>query len=425
MSLFNKKLLVLGGTMLSCEIVKAAKEQGAVVYVTDYLDESPAKKIADKSFMVSTIDVDAVVNLIAQEKIDGVLTGFVDMLLPYYFDICKKADIPCYISSKEQIHKVTEKDKFKELCRKFDVPVVEEYAVKAPFTIENTRDMKFPVLIKPVDNSGARGVYICNSLEDLQEKYPKSLEFSKSKTILIERYVNAKEATVFYLIQDGEIRLSAMGDRHVKKFQEGVIPLPVAYTFPSKKLPKYQEEIDEKVIAMFRSIGVENGMAFIQLFTEEDGFIVYEMGYRLTGSLEYKIIEEFNGINPLTCMVNHALTARMSDDKFLVQKLNPNPKRLGANITLLANPGRIAKIEGVEEITRHPKILDVVTSYEVGESIPSNALGTLQQVVARVFLVSDSKEELVDLFNLVGRTIKVENEFGNSLLIDGVDFNEL
>jgi len=162
----GKKLLILGGTLLSCEIIKQAKKQGAFIVVTDYLEDSPGKKIADKSFLISTTDVEAVVDLIRNEKIDGVLTGFIDLLLPYYVEICEKANIPCY-ATKEQIDITTNKTKFKELCRSFDVPVVEEYDIKYPFTKGDIKHLEYPVLIKPVDNSGARGVFICKNCDEL------------------------------------------------------------------------------------------------------------------------------------------------------------------------------------------------------------------------------------------------------------------
>ena len=80
MDIKGKKLLILGGIALSCEIIKQAQKQGVIVLVTDYLEGSPGKKIADKSFMISTTDVEAVVRLIQKEKIDGVLTGAVPVL---------------------------------------------------------------------------------------------------------------------------------------------------------------------------------------------------------------------------------------------------------------------------------------------------------------------------------------------------------
>ena len=96
MNLIGKKLLVLGGTNMSCEIVQKAKELGLYVIVADYDENAPAKIIADKASMVSATDVDAVVNLIKEEGIDGILTGFIELLLPFYQQICEKAKLPCY-----------------------------------------------------------------------------------------------------------------------------------------------------------------------------------------------------------------------------------------------------------------------------------------------------------------------------------------
>jgi len=162
----------------------------------------------------------------------------------------------------------------------------------------------------------------------------------------------------------------------------------------------------------------------MQIFIRDDEFVVYEMGYRITGSLEYKIIEAINGVNPMEAMVNYALTGKMSDEQ-LSKKLNPNHTMFGANVTLLANPGTIATIEGVEEVASHPQVLDVITSYSVGDTVAPTALGTLQQVVARAFMVAENKQELADLIAFVQNTIKVKNKQGESLLIEGFDISEL
>lgn len=85
-NLSGKRLLVLGGSRISCQIVRKAQEMGIYVMVTDWypVEKSPAKQIADKAFTVSTADVDAIVKLIRDEKVDGVITGFTDSVLPYY-----------------------------------------------------------------------------------------------------------------------------------------------------------------------------------------------------------------------------------------------------------------------------------------------------------------------------------------------------
>ena len=81
-SLKGKKLLLLGGFNLACDIVRRAQEMGVYVVVADYDKNCPAKDIADKFVPVSATDVDALVELCKKENIDGVTTGFVDIGTP-------------------------------------------------------------------------------------------------------------------------------------------------------------------------------------------------------------------------------------------------------------------------------------------------------------------------------------------------------
>ncbi len=422
-NLNGKKLLILGGIAPSIEVVKHSKQMGLKVYVTDYLPDSPAKKIADKSFMVSTTDVKALAALIEKEKIDGLITGFVDLLLPYYQQVCELTGKPCY-ATKEQIDMLTNKARFKELCHQFDIPVVDEYTFKLPLTKSKIEDYSYPVLLKPTDNSGGRGIFICRSPEELIANYEKALAFSTSKHVLIERYMIAKEVTIFYLMQDGEIFLTAMGDRHVKHFQDGIIPLPVAYSFPSLYLKEYQNSIHQRVVDMFKAIGMKNGMVFIQSFVENGKCIFYEMGYRLTGSLEYKLISHACGFDPMDMMIHFALTGKMSRVD-LGKLTNPNFNKPYCNITLLARPGKVGKMQGIEETKKIPGVLDVFCSYAEGDEIPDKALGTLAQVIIRVFAFANTKRELAGLMDKVHNTINVFSEEEESMLLPVFDTQEL
>ena len=158
----GKRLLVLGGTRISCEIIRKAMQMGLTVGVADYYprEQSPGKLIADEDYEVSTLDVDAVAALIKKQRFDGVLTGFSDMLLPYYAEICRKAGLPSY-GTKEQFELFTNKERYKALCRKYGVPTVEEYRVD-PETVDDS-EIRYPVLVKPADGSGSRGIMVCHN----------------------------------------------------------------------------------------------------------------------------------------------------------------------------------------------------------------------------------------------------------------------
>ena len=420
-NLEGKRLLILGGSRISCEIVRKAQDMGIYVMVTDWypIERSPAKQMADKAFMVSTADIEAVVKLIEKEKIDGVITGFTDSVLPYYARICKEAGLPCY-GTEEQFEMLINKRKYKELCKKFGVPTVEEYIIKDTLQDKDFDEIKYPVLVKPADNSGARGITICGNKNELIEAYNRAIAFSKSGEVLVERYIDGKEVTVFWVFQDGDIYLAGMGNRHINHEQEGVIGLPVAYTFPSKHLKKYEREIEPRVKEMLSSIGIKNGMMFMQCLVENDECIVYDIGFRLTGSLEYKLLDAICGYNPLEMMIRFALTGQMANYS-IKEKATPYWNKYACNVSFLAKPGIVGKIDGIDDIRKIPKVIDAVLAHVEGDEIPESAKGTLKQIILRVFATASNQKELEEVLNDIYHSLKVTSLDGENMLLNGLD----
>ncbi|WP_368652898.1 ATP-grasp domain-containing protein [Ornithinibacillus sp. 4-3] len=425
-TLGGKRLLILGGSRISCEIVRKAKELGIYTMVTDWypLEQSPAKQLADEYFMTSTADIPAMVNLIKEHKVDGVITGYTDSVLPYYAEMCKQTGLPSY-GTREQFEILTNKNKYKKLCREFGVPVVDEYYItETDLETEKINEIHYPVLVKPADGSGARGVLVCNNKDELIEYYKQSLKYSQSKEVLIERYVQGKEVTVFYLLKDGEVYLNGMGNRHVKHNQEGVIPLPVAYTFPSIHLKKYQNEVEPRVKEMFKSLDMKNGMVFMQCIVENGNCLVYDIGYRLTGTLEYKLMEEIYDYNPLEMLIRFALTGKMFTEN-INNKLEAIWKKYALNVSFLIKPGTIKKINGLKAIKTMPQVIDATLAHVEGDILPETAKGTLKQIVLRVFATAQDQNELAQLLDDIYNKLEVISDKEENMLLDGFDLTEL
>ncbi len=418
-NLKGKRLLIMGGMRISCEIVLKAKEMGIVTIVADYYpkEQSPAKLIADEDIQVSVTDVDAVVEVINQEHIDGVFVGFNDMLLPYYAEICKKAGLPCY-GTKEQFETLIAKDQYKALCRQFGVPTIPEYDI-------NDTDIKYPVLVKPVDSSGSRGITICHNREELETAVETGRNASKTGKVLIERYMDGREVTVFWTFQEGNYYLSALGNRHVKQNQgQDVIPLPVGYTFPSIFLPKYRAEVEENCKRMFSHLGIKDGMLFMQCKVEDGTCYVYDMGFRLTGSLEYKILERVCGYNPLKMMIQFALTGKMGEES-IADKATPEFATPAFNVSCLSAPGTIKDIIGVEEVKSFPEVEDVVIAHAPGEVITEQMRGLLAQITVRVLGSVQAKEELLPIMQKIDNTIHIFGNDSQELLLSGIEYNDI
>ena len=418
-NLKGKRLLILGGMRISCEIVRTARRMGVYTLVADYntIENSPGKQIADEAVDLSVIDVDAVVNYVKNNNIDGVFVGFNDMLLPYYAEICEKAGLPCY-GTKEQFDTLIAKDQYKALCRQFGVPTIPEYSI-------DDENIKYPVLVKPVDSSGSRGITICHNRQELEAAVEVGKKASKTEKVLIERYMDGREVTVFWTFQNGNYYLSALANRHVKHNQgNDVIPLPVGYTFPSVYLPKYRKEVEENCKRMFSHLGLKDGMMFMQCKVEDGTCYVYDLGYRLTGSLEYKILERVCGYNPLEMMICHALTGEMGEES-IADKAVPEFKTPAFNVSCLCAPGTIKEITGIEEVKQMPEVIDAVIAHFPGETITEKMRGLLAQITVRVLGAVPTPNDLLPAMQRIDNTIHIIGEKGEELLLPGIEYSDI
>lgn len=415
----GKRLLILGGMRLSCEIVKKAQELGIITIVADYnkVEDSPGKQIADEAVDLSVTDVDAVVSFIKGNRIDGVFVGFNDMLLPFYAEICQRAGLPCY-GTKELFELLIAKDQYKSLCRRFGVPTIPEYDY-------SDDDIQYPVLVKPVDNSGSRGITICHNKKELELAVKTGKSASKVGKVLIERYMNGREVTVFWTFQNGEYYLSALGNRHVKQNQgDDVIPLPVGYTFPSVFLPKYRAEVEDNCKQMFRYLGIKDGMMFMQCKVEDGTCYLYDLGFRPTGSLEYKLLNRICGYNPLEMMIRFALTGKMGEES-IAEKAVPEFKTPAFNVSCLCAPGTIKEITGIDKVMKMPEVEDVVLAHTAGETIAEHTRGLLSQIAIRVLGVVPSKNDLLSVMTRIEDIINIIGIDGEPLLLPGIEHDDI
>lgn len=408
----GRKILILGGNRLSCDIVDAAKSLGVYTIVTDWYDSdrSPAKLICNERWDISTTDYDELFKRIKDENIDGILTGFSDSYLMPYQHLCELTGLPCY-ATKEQFEWSLDKKTFKEKCRKYGVPVVPEYAVENfdKSIISETHR----VIIKPVDNSGSRGIYICGNPEDFDEKLKDSLEFSEKKQVVIERYMDCDDVSFEYRIQDGEVTLTAICDRYIYKTpDEGSITSSLIY--PSKYTDVYMSDVDKRVRRMFEAEGLKNGVLFMQAFAENDNFYFYEMGYRLSGGRHYIFTKNQNDESALEELINFAITGKMSDRR-IADIANPCFKDVCSQLSIICESDKIAKIEGWKEIVEMPQVIDAMKTFKEGDVVGKQ--GTTASIFARLHIVVKNLGELEAIKSTVYSILKVKNEIGENLVI--------
>ncbi len=423
----QKILLVLGGTSASLDVVRTAQEMGVYVIVTDNQENGVAKDLADESATVSTTDMDGLLRLIKEKNIDGVFCGPSEFNIQNTMKICKLANLPFY-ATKEQWDICSNKESFKQLCRDNDVPTVLEYDVDLNSAHElSADDIKYPVIIKPVDGCSSKGISVCYSGDELKQAYDEALEFSESERVIVEKYIEngGTVTSVRYIANDGKLYLSLTGDTYIVDPYHRTALISAVTIFPSKHTDMYVKDIDERVQAMFETIGIKNGVLFMQSLTEGNHLYFHEMGLRLSGGLTYQITETANGVNDLKMMIRYALGGPMAY-KEEIELIDPNLNgKIAASLCIPLKVGRIKSIEGLDVILKTVKLESFIQYYNVADEITEDRIGTLLQHFGRFKFFADSKEEIADLINFIQNTLKIYDEQGNDMIFMKFDVNRL
>lgn len=406
----GKRLLILGGTTLLIHVVETAKSMGVYTIVTDKDPHSPAKLVADKSYNVSTGDVDALIDLVIQETIDGVFTGYEDFNTTIACKLCSKMNLPFY-ATQDQIDITKNKIAFKEMCRKYGVPVVKEFF--------NDDDIIFPCVTKPADSYSGKGILICNNIKEFEYGKKYAMSFSKTGQYLVEKYMDSRNVeciNIDYLIRDGEIKLSAVGDKYVNDEQGNKTPLTAGVLYPSIRQEEYVKMLNDTVINMFSQLGLKNGTLFIEAFYDEEGFHFYEMGYRVGGGQSSILLNSICGIDYVKMLISYALTGIMCDVQTWTH-VNPNFEKVACSLVILIKPGVIQHIEGVMDIKSLSDVVKFTQYYEEGEEMPKHLVGTLGQTFARIHIVSESMSKFADALGVIKQSLHIVDENGENMLL--------
>lgn len=407
----KKKLLILGANPETVSLVKKANEMGYYTILTDYDPNAFAKKYASKSYNIDASDVEKLVELAKKEQVDGVLVGVAEALLPAYCQVCEKLGMPCF-GTQEQFSIMVRKDYFKNKCREYGVPTIEEYSS------DEIDNVEYPVLVKPIDSCSSKGITVCHNRAELDEAIEYAISFSKSGKYLIEKYMTGDEVISYYVIQDGNPIFVGMCDRYTYKAREELVQLPTSYIFPSRHIDSYIEKTDSVVKKMLKGMGIKNGSIFFQAFEDNGVVRIYEPGFRLNGAQEHLIISEISGIDAKEVYINLALTGKASDLD-LSNMSNPKHKQLACKLSPLVNVGTIAELRGLEEIEELSDVVSVNPSYCQGDTVTGE--GTLKQIVCRFFIVSENKQDLINTIEKIYETLVVKDSDGNDMLIGRFD----
>ena len=171
------KVLILGSLGEFTELVQMAGKKGYETVVCDGYPDGPARKYADRSYVIPVTEIDRIATLCREEQVDGIITSFSDLLLECMVKIADKAGLPCYLKP-EQLPWYRDKSACRLLLEKLGLPSPGYKKISVDFLREKTEtelaatvgELTYPLICKPLDKYGSRGIFIIHNPKEIRQK---------------------------------------------------------------------------------------------------------------------------------------------------------------------------------------------------------------------------------------------------------------
>ena len=410
----QSKIVILGGNAETGALVEVANRLGFYTVVIDPYPNAIAKVNAHKAYDVDVTDAVAVDEVINLERPAGVLVGVADPLVPYYFQICNRNRLSCYVNE-ASLAAFTSKANFADICQQFGIPVTPNYRLN----IENQSEiasLPYPVVAKPVDAGAGVGMSVVRGPADLQEAVQKCLEVSIRKEYIVEKFMDCEDTLAYFTFVDGEVYLSAMADRYKASTQNDGSAVCIGAEYPSKHLERFLSDVYPNLKKMFRSLELQNGVLLIQFFFESGKFHAYDPGFRLQGEAPHIYLKHFNGFDHREMLLNFSVKNEMYDGDFNQVNSCLFHGNHACTVWVILTTGTVSHIEGIHELQSHPNVISVLTRFAVGDVITSDMIGTERQVFARVYLVGESQGQLSEVVHDIHSAVVVQDKSGADMI---------
>ena len=260
-----KTILILGAIESFCDLILDIKDMGMQTVVCDYYPDAPGKQLGDFSYDLSTTDVDAMIKVATKHNVDGAICAFSDRNIPICYEIAERLHLPTFYT-KEIIDIITDKIKMKAHFNRYGFPVLNYKVIKENFTEDELAGFNFPVIIKPIDSSGSKGVFVCETIAEIKTYFKISANESvdHKDEIIVEEYYPTDEISITAWVKQGKSYVTCIYDVG-KNFEKNVILSSVI--FPSKYTNHTQfPQIVKLVQDLTTSLNIKEGPITVQCF---------------------------------------------------------------------------------------------------------------------------------------------------------------
>lgn len=304
-----KKLLLLGGARYLLPVIEAAHKLGIYVITCDYLPDNIAHKYSDQYLDVSIIDKDAVLEAAKKEKIDGIMSFATDPGVVTAAYVAEKMGLPA-AGSYESVSILQDKGRFRKFLTDngFVVPHARSYE-SISSAQKDTDYFNWPVIVKPVDSAGSKGVTKVDSPADLEKSIKYALEFSHSNKFIIEDFIEKRgcssDSDCFSI--DGKLAVTTFSSQRFDAKAENPYA-PMAYSWPSTFTEEHEEELKSELQRLLKLLDMKSSIYNVETREGVDGkAYIMEVSPRGGGNRLAEMVRYATGMDLISASVKAAV----------------------------------------------------------------------------------------------------------------------
>ncbi|MGA2639612.1 MAG: ATP-grasp domain-containing protein [Spirochaetia bacterium] len=243
-------------------------------------------------------------------------------------------------------------------------------------------DMTYPMVVKPVDNMGARGVRRVDNPSQLRNACLAALPLSRSSRVIIEEYMEGPEFSLDAIVYKGDVTVCGVADR-VIRFPPSFVEM--GHTMPTCFAPETVRAVESVFLAGIKAIGIDNGAAKGDIKLTPKGPMVGEIAARLSGGyMSGWTFPLASGVEVTEAALNIAVGLPPGD-------LAPRLNKVCAERALISIPGIVEQVSGAERASQVKGVSGVFLRISAGDAVvfPSNNV----QKCGNVLAVGDNPDE--------------------------------
>ena len=386
----NKKaVLIFGVGPLQKSIIGRAKKMGLYTVGIDPAADAVCKDDVDVFEIVGGQDFKGTCDVVEKYGIDAIVTAATDKPLVMMARIAEKYHFP--FDSLETAQWSTDKFLMKQRFMAERVPCAKGRLVRS---VEEVADFEYPIIIKPRDNSGSRGVKLCRSKEELAISMSEALDVSRLDTVLVEEFIEGPEFSIESLHHDGKSEVIQFTEKKTTEFPYNV---ELGHIQPANICEENKQKIRDIVVKIGKALNFENCPSHTELKINKRGIFVIETSPRLGGDYITSTLTPFStGVN----LEDELLKISLGED------ISPSPKAIqfaGVRFFAFKEGCVIQHVPEISFVKEWPHVVDFSFNLREGQMV--NQITSSLNRYGHLTLIAGNRKSIEDAFEKYEKAI--------------------